>query len=210
MFDTTDLTKSVGRLYTAYSDEWLEWLPETIRVVINNRWGGIDDIDMERILATRNIIIYEYFWHDVDIFEATIMCFNWIEIDHRLGIHPSPGQVVYGIDLARKVKNPECEFSEDVNQYIASIFIDKCYVYIPPAYGIPGVQKYLDKYYKDVELKKAIRMKYELRVRDDISLEENLVDAQVAKLLAINKFVEIGGIESPHSKENILAKVIME
>ena len=68
----------------------------------------------------------------------------------------------------------------------------------------------MDKFFQDFELKKAIKMKYELRLRDEVQLEENIVDVQVAKLLAIDKFVEIGGIESPHNLENTLAKLIME
>ena len=212
MFDTTDLNKTVKRLYASYGDDWLDWLPETIRMAINSRWEGIDPIDIERILAVRNIIVYEHFWYDVDIFEATVHCFNWIEIDHRLGIRPSPAQIVLAVKIAKEVLgNSERVFSEDVNQYIAGVFIDRCIIYIPSKYMIAGAQKYLDKFFQDYELKKAVKMKYEMRLRgDEIPLLENVVDVQVAKLLAIDKFVELGGIESPHNKRNSLAKLVME
>ena len=212
MFKTIDLVSVVKKLNNTYNEDWLEWLPETLRMTIKHRWGAIDRIDMDRLLAARNLILYKYFWHDVDIFEATVNAFNWVDIDHRLGIRPSPAQIVYAIKLANDiVDSKKLRFREDVIQYIASIFINGYYVYVPDEFRINKVQKYLDKYYQDPELVKAVKMKWEIRLKDDtVLLEETTVDVQVAKLLAIKKYTEIGGIASPSGKRDILTRLILE
>lgn len=210
MFKTTDLHRSLERLKKAYDEEWLDWLPETLRVVIKNRWNGIGELDFDRLMAMRNLINLGWFWHDVDIFEATVNAFNWISVDHRACLHPGPGQIVYAVSVAGMLDKRTRVFSDDVAQYIAGIFLNRGYVYIPEEFYLKGVQRYIDIYTGSPEFKEAVESGWKLVVSDEQhALSETSVDIQLARLLAIKKFVDIGGTGSRDDIDMVLAKLIL-
>jgi len=211
MFITTDLSKSLSRLDGEYEKNWYEWLPETLRTVITNRWGGIRSIGLDRILAARNLIKSGWFWHDVDVFEATTHSFNWQSIDYREDIHPSPGQIVNAINIALKlIDEKDHQIDEDVAQYIASVFLERNYIYVPDEFHLGASQAYMDIFNKKPELRDAIKDKWKSMMSgEEYELQETQVDVQLARLLAIKKFVEVGGTGVPMEKEKALAKMIL-
>lgn len=209
MFLTTDPSGTVERLDQAYGKKWHEWLPETLKIVIEAQWGEINDMHLERLLALRNLLKDGFFWHDVDVFEATINAFNWVESDHRIASHPSPAQIVYGVKIVRKLTNDH-EFGIEVLKYIASIFIDREIIYVPESFGLKGAQEFIDIFFKDQELKKIVEVKWRAEQEGDCgNLEEKAVDVQIAKLLAIKQFVDIGGIAPPEDRGKLLAGLIL-
>lgn len=213
MFSTTNLYDAVKRLNEAYEQKWHNWLPETLKSSVENRWGTIDGINFERLLAIRNLLNYKFFWHDADVFEATINALNWIDSDHRVAPHPSPAQIVWGVDQARKisiVEDENNEFGDEVMKYIASVFINRDLIYLPKSFGLEGTQEYLDIYFKDSELKKIVEVQWKAVMDgEDIELEESPVGVQIAKLLVIKRFVDMGGVASPDDHDSLIAKLIL-
>lgn len=211
MFKTNDLSKAMGRLDAAYNKEWRDWLPETLETIIIGRWGGINGIDLDRLLTVRNLFKFGWFWHDVDIFEASVHALNWQETDHRENLHPSPGQIAYAVSIVRQlIDDTDIRLDEDVAQYIASVFLNKNYVYIPEEFNLHGVQPYMDIFHKNIEFRDAVKTKWQSMMgSEDYNLEETPVDVQLARLLAIKKFVDMGGTGVYADKNRALAKLIL-
>ena len=102
------------------------------------------------------------------------------------------------------------EFGSEVLKYIASIFIDREIIYVPNSFGLEGVQKYIDIFFKDHELKKIVEVKWKTAQEGDKSdLEETAANVQLVKLLAIKRFIEIGGIAPPEDRGKLLASIIL-
>jgi len=218
MFKTDKLQASVDRLGKDYGDDWLGWLPETLAGQVNRHYGGVEDIDRDRILAARNLITEGQFWTTLDIFSATILAFNWVDADMGMEVRPSPGQIVLGTKMAydlavKSGQDPgNLKFEDSVKSYIAAIFIDRGYVFVPPEFGAVGdIQEYLNRYFCNPVLSGAVEAKW--RSMMDHSwpdLEENEVDVQSGKLLALKKFMDIGGVSRQRSKIDALHKIILE
>ena len=211
MFLTANLSDAIKRLNEAFGENWENWLPETLKMAIENRWGTVDNINFERILAVRNLLKNKFFWHDVDVFEVTINALNWTDADHRVAPHPSPGQIDLGVKKIRQIEDDGgVKFGPEVLKYIASIFIDRDIIYIPDSFGLKGAQKYLDLYFKDNELKKIAEVKWKsIQDGEGLELEEKPSDVQVGKLLAIERFVKMGGVAAPEDRSDLLTNIIL-
>lgn len=211
---TDNLLSTIEHLNGDYGQGWLEWLPETLVAEIQNNYGAMEDIDRDRLLAARNLITQGQFWNSVDIFNATVQAFNWVDVEPGVGLHPSPAQIVLAMRLAREIVGPrkvEPIFSDHVRAYIAVVFLDRGYVYIPDEFGLPGVQEHLDRYHQDANLRNAVEAKWrELMNHSWAELEESEVDIQLGRLLAIKKFADVGGVSRHHEKTDALYKIILD
>jgi len=208
MIDTTSLDIVREELNRRYGNSWTTWLPETLKSIIEKPGEKVRDIDLNRIKVLQNIYSNDLFWNDVEIFEASINFINWNWVG---SVHPSPAQIVLGIKTINSLVDKEKQFSEDVLKYIASIFIDADIVWVPDDFLVQGINQYLSKYFEDEPFITSVKSKWHEMIDNEkwFNFEENEVDIQCAKLLAIRKYVNMGGFSRSESTDP-LYKIILE
>lgn len=211
MRSTRNLKATLAELDKRYGEQWHDWYPETLQTALERDDGGITLIDFNRLLAARNLVDLGYFWDDPDVFEASVHAFNWVPLDNRLSIHPSPGQIVYGVSVARAIAEEPEAFSEDICNYIAQVFLEGDYVFLPPGFHLEGAQEVMDRYLEKPALRDAIAAKWETLQEGPLTetLEETPVDVQCARLLAIKKLVELEGLGRQSKENKAIAKLIL-
>ena len=111
-----------------------------------------------------------------------------------------------------EVRSPDTGFSQVVKDYMATIFIDRGYVFVPSEFGlVASIQGQLDRYFQDPDLVGAVSSKWQdMMDHSWPDLEENEVDVQCGRLLAIKKFMDVGGVSRHREKADALHKIILE
>lgn len=174
-------------LLKKYAADWFEWQPETLWKEIKEdfRVPSISDHAKAKIQAVRTIHIGEKFWLNWESFCWITQALNNNIPDWHVLQKPSLSQLVESVGIAEMIRNGET-FALEVQSFVAASMLDEGVFYAP--HPIAFCQEEINRYLTDrgidhLAMETEIQSKYrEVIKTSGMSLEENVVDIQVAKL----------------------------
>lgn len=174
-------------LLKKYNAEWFEWQPETLWKEIKEdfRVPSISDHAKAKIQAVRTLHIGEMYWKNWESFCWISQALNNNIPDWHVLQKPSLSQLMSSVDIAEMVRKGEV-FAPEVESFVAACMLDEGVLYAPhPVTFCQGeIKRYLtDRGIDHEEMIAEVQRKYRDAIKTSgISLEENTVDIQVAKL----------------------------
>jgi hypothetical protein len=176
-------------LLKEYGTDWFVWEAETLwrEIMADFKIPSIHDHVKAKIQAIKTLHISEAYWTDWEPFSWVTQAVNnnipdWLTIQK-----PSLSQLVNSVDVATMVRANEI-FAPEVKDFTAACLLEEGVLYAPNE--IKFCQEAIDRYAHDnsIEDYASIVQQVQARYRQvcsnpaTVSLEENVVDIQVAKL----------------------------
>jgi hypothetical protein len=174
-------------LLKKYNADWFEWQPETLWKEIKEdfRVPSISDHAKAKIQAVRTLHIGEMYWKNWETFCWITQALNNNIPDWHILQKPSLAQLMSSVDIAEMVRKGEV-FALEVCSFVAASMLDEGVLYAPHPISFcqDEINRYLtDRGIKYSDIEAEVQRKYrEVIKTSGISLEETVVDIQVAKL----------------------------
>jgi hypothetical protein len=175
-------------LLRKYGTDWFEWESETLWKEIKEDFHvpSISDHAKAKIQAVKTLHIGQMYWSSWEVFCWITQALNNNIPDWQVLQKPSIAQLFNSVDAAEMVRSGEV-FTLEVQSFVAASVLDENVLYAP--HPIAFCQSEIDRYLKDrgiesADLITAVQQKYReiIRTPEGLTLEENPVDIQVAKL----------------------------
>ena len=175
-------------LLRKYGTDWFEWEAETLWKEIKEDFHvpSISDHAKAKIQAVKTLHIGQMYWSSWEVFCWITQALNNNIPDWQVLQKPSIAQLFNSVDAAEMVRSGEV-FTLEVQSFVAASVLDENVLYAP--HPIAFCQSEIDRYLKDrgiesADLITAVQQKYReiIRTPEGLTLEENPVDIQVAKL----------------------------
>ena len=174
-------------LLRKYAADWFGWQPETLWKEIKEdfRVPSISDHAKAKIQAVRTLHIGEMYWKNWESFCWITQALNNNIPDWHILQKPSLSQLMSSVDIAEMVRKGET-FALEVESFVAASMLDEGVLYAP--HPVSFCQDEINRYLKDTgiayeEVETEVQRKYREAIKTSgMSLEENAVDIQVAKL----------------------------
>jgi len=190
-------------LIEKYGSEWLEWEPETLWQEIRSDWStSITRINMDKIGALKVLHVSDAFWRHWETFEKVVLAFNnLIPLFDRVQ-DVSMGQITHAMNQAGEIRKEE--FHPEVRLYIAARAHEQGFIWLPSPLDV--AQEELD----GVLPPEVLPLKKEIRDRWDafqgtnltnVELPEDVYGVHLAKLAAINLYLEKAGAPEENEAE---------
>ena len=175
-------------LLRKYGTDWFEWEAETLWHEIKEDFHvpSISDHAKAKIQAVKTLHIGQMYWANWEVFCWITQALNNNIPDWQVIQKPSIAQLFNSVDAAEMVRSGEV-FTLEIQSFVAACVLDENVLYAP--HPIAFCQSEIDRYLKDrgiesADLITAVQQKYReiIRTPEGLTLEENPVDIQVAKL----------------------------
>ena len=175
-------------LLRKYGTDWFEWEAETLWHEIKEDFHvpSISDHAKAKIQAVKTLHIGQMYWANWEVFCWITQALNNNIPDWQVLQKPSIAQLFNSVDAAEMVRSGEV-FTLEIQSFVAACVLDENVLYAP--HPIAFCQSEIDRYLKDrgiesADLITAVQQKYReiIRTPEGLTLEENPVDIQVAKL----------------------------
>ena len=175
-------------LLRRYGTDWFEWEAETLWKEIKEDFHvpSISDHAKAKIQAVKTLHIGQMYWTSWEVFCWITQALNNNIPDWQVIQKPSIAQLFNSVDSAEMVRSDEV-FALEVQSFVAASLLDEGVLYAP--HPIAFCQSEVNRYLKDrgiasSDLITEVQQKYReiIRTPEGLTLEENPVDIQVAKL----------------------------
>lgn len=184
------------QLLDRYKTDWLQWGPETLwqEIMRDFHAPSISDHVRSKIQAVRTIHISDWCFTKWEIFCLVIQALNNNIPDFEIMRRPTLSQLFAGIDMMTMIRK-DVEFSQEVQQWCGASFLDEAVVYAPQPLSfcqdeIIEIQQELKVPADPAPVKARYRQLMDMPL-EEVSLEENPVDIQVAKLLIARDYMNL-------------------
>lgn len=173
------------------------WEPDTIWMELERKTGDVPLVNRDKIMAAITLSEMPAFYWEVNTFRNTVMCFNDTRTNIDIVQEATPGELAWAVYEAelilQEAQQWEPEFDYEPRIYTAEVLHRHGFV-VPPeilsfakdelsARNVPDV----DRLSKTVQEKWAKLDKSDLR---NHPFKETPVDVQLAKLAAVNVYME--------------------
>lgn len=184
------------KLIDMYETDWFGWEPETLwsEIMGDFRTPSISDHVKSKIQAIRTIHISDWVFNKWEIFCPVIQALNNNIPDFEIMRKPTVSQLFAGVDMITMVRNDET-FSQEVQQFCGAAMLDDGVTAAPQP--VTFCQDEILSIQEEMGVPidpSPVREKYRQVITlpsDQIVLEENPVDIQVAKLLIARDYMRL-------------------
>jgi len=176
-------------LLQEYGTDWFIWEAETLwkEVMGDFKVPSISDHAKAKIQAVKTLHISEAYWTDWEPFSWITQALNNNIPDWLTMQKPSASQLFNSVDVATMVRSNE-SFTPEVKDFVAACMLEEGLLYAPENLGF--CQEAIDRYANErgvedyAQIVRDVQSRYKQIVANPaaVSLEENVVDIQVAKL----------------------------
>ena len=175
-------------LLRKYGTDWFEWESETLWKEIKEDFHvpSISDHAKAKIQAVKTLHIGQMYWTSWEVFCWVTQALNNNIPDWQVLQKPSIAQLFNSVDSAEMVRSGEV-FTLEIQSFVAASVLDENVLYAP--HPIAFCQSEINRYLKDRGIESAdliteVQQKYReiIRTPEGLTLEENPIDIQVAKL----------------------------
>ena len=133
----SDIRKYITSFNDTFPPEWMEWLPETLRMELDERFGSsVTDDDLEVLLAILALLKADDAWFDEFVFEkvAHIVTDMPVLFDR---IEPlAPSQVVRSVMVMKDLRDG-MSLGHNVKAYIVAVMLKSGITWVPDEWGLP-------------------------------------------------------------------------
>lgn len=182
------------QLLDKYGTDWFQWEPETLwsEIMDDFRSPSISDHVRSKIQAVRTIHISDWVFKKWEVFCPVIQALNNNIPDFEILRRPTIAQLFAGVDMMTMIRNDE-EFSQEVQQFCGASILDDGVVAAPQPISfcqdeILEIQKEMGVPVDHTPVLEKYRQVATLPA-EQVVLEENPVDIQVAKLLIARDYM---------------------
>lgn len=193
--DTHPLVLGV-KLLDQYGTDWYEWEPETIwrEIMDDFRTPSISDHTKSKIQAVKSIQISDLCFQKWEIFCVITQALNNNIPDFEIMRKPTVSQLFVAVDIMTMIRN-DVPFGDQLQQWLAASLLTDGVIYAPDpiAFCQDEILDFMKDSGREVD-PQPIREKYKtvmLTPSDQVVLEENAVDIQVAKLLVARDYMQL-------------------
>ena len=113
-----------------YGVEFLRWEPETIRRYCLKDFGGISHANLEKLQASKTLLLVDTYWQRWETFVWCTMAFAGSKPDLEVMQVPTLEQAILSVRYA-KLHREDTEWSEEVKLYLRTLFTHDHVFYLP-------------------------------------------------------------------------------
>lgn len=197
--DTTATACMLATHRVCGGNKCMTWEPESLWTTLERNDIHIVDVNKDKVLAAHTLLINPAFWWEVNAFQNTTMAFNDVLSTPDTVQEATPAQISWAVFeaetiYARQFPKDNPVFDREPTGYTAVCLRRAGFVMVPQLLGF--AQKVLNGLNAStIELRpKDIRRMWGFARRSkklpDTWSEDNAVDVQVARLLAVMLYVE--------------------
>lgn len=129
------------KLYVAlvdlWSDEWLDWEPETIIETADADGVILDQVNLGKIFAIRSLLKTDEFFREPRVFEKICIAFADKIVDFGVLQIPKLYEIAGAVALIEKLFRAG-EYSDEVAIYTAMVAVDEGFLLLPPELNFAG------------------------------------------------------------------------
>ena len=182
-------------LYISFSkylgSEFLSWTPEARKLSFEKKSGHNMNEEIHNMLeAMITLNVSNIAWDDSTIFEKVVWALNGYVPNMTVMEVPPSYFLAYAVTVMRAINSSE-PFSEEVEKYIAGVFLEEGIVYALPPLGF--IQKYLNSFVSN-ELIDAVKLEWNkikiTNLSEFIPNSDNPISAQMSKLAVIQLYLD--------------------
>jgi hypothetical protein len=184
------------KLIDKYKTDWFEWSPETLwrEIMDDFRTPSISDHVKSKIQAVRTVHLSDWTFSKWEVFSIITQALNNNIPDFEIMRKPTISQLFAAVDIITMIRN-DVEFSQEIQDWCGASMIDEGVIFAPQpiafcqdeilaiqeSIGAPVDPKPVQERWKSVASLPA----------NEIVLEENPIDIQVAKLIVARDYMQM-------------------
>ena len=193
--DTHPLVLDI-KLMDQYGTNWFEWEPETLwrEIMEDFRAPSIGDHVKSKIQAVKTIHISDWCFTKWEVFCPIVQAVNNNIPDFEVLRKPTISQLFVAVDIMTFIRN-DVQFSQEVQQFCAATLLDAGVIAAPVPIDfcqdeIEDIQKERGIEFDPQPIKDKYKQMLSVPI-EDVELEENSVDVQVAKLIIAKDYLTL-------------------
>lgn len=191
------------KLMDQYGTDWFEWEPETLwrEIMDDFRTPSISDHVKSKIQAVKTVHISDWCFNKWDVFCLVTQALNNNIPDFEIMRKPTVSQLFVSVDIMTMIRG-DVPFGDQVQQWCAAALLTEGVTYAPRpiAFCQDEIIQFVEDQGTPVD-PGPVKEKYRVVTglpSNEVVLEENPVDIQVAKLLVARDYLEMRREQMKH------------
>lgn len=193
--DTHPLVLDI-KLIDKYGNDWFEWSAETLwrEIMDDFRTPSISDHVKSKIQAVKTVHISDWTFGKWEVFSIITQALNNNIPDFEIMRKPTISQLFVVVDIMTMIRN-DVEFSQEIQDWCGAAMIDAGVIFAPQPIAfcqdeILAIQKEIGVPVDPAPVQEKWKLVSSVPA-DQVVLEENPVDIQVAKLVVAREYMQM-------------------
>ncbi len=196
--EETEATILTAILINAFSTEYFDWEPETLRVEVEDLWGEIPEVNYDKIWAIVTLLTTDQTFHSPEIFANTMRVLSNNPASFDMWEIPTPDEIMWGFAECYLI-DPEAiqHVSQEVKIFVKRA-LEEHGIWRVPKLLMPVVETETGQTYPDGDLFSDDPDMFEMmsnKQNEDIVSLENYVREKINGV--VDKVNNLGFTEKP-------------